>query len=329
MEITKRLGETAYSILWEQKPDSVIDIPLAQVGFWLKLKSPISQFSAEIFIQEIERQLAGINWANFNKGTVKPDWTLIKSVWKLPLGYEIVRYLKSHKSDYFQIPTDPVQMLHDAMLSHELQKKICAWLNERELQTVTDKMATLSGQDDILIRKRSEFLQSCQSLLNDWFAGTDLPTPQLDKTGISPNSISQLSRWEDLIMTFTDDDTVEIRLRGKEPIRQGFKELGFKDKRNTDRPNLQWGILKKMAAFDGALPLNSHEMRDTMRSRTEGRVRRLRKALQIIFKLDQDPISKKKDKPYQCSFQLFSVPYVQEQFSISHEGNSEDFTDQY
>jgi len=314
MEITKRLRETAYSILWEQKPESVIDISLAQVGFWLKIKIPISQFFAEAFIEEIERRRAGINWAHFDEGIGKPDWTPIKSVWKLPIGNEIVKYLKSHESDYTHIPTDPVQVLHDAMLSHELQKKICGWISERELRRIADEMTALSGHDDVLLRKRREFLQSCQSLLNDWFAGTNLPIPQFDKNGSSPGSISPLSRWEDLTVTFRSHDSVQIRITGQKPRILTYVDLGFKDGRKGDRPNKLWGLLKGIAAYSGSLQPDNPLLDLKSRKTTEKQIGRIRKTLKTYFSLDENPIKWKRYDGYRCIFTLKAADHLIDQW---------------
>ena len=47
MDITQELGDTHYAYLEEENPDSITQILLAQVGVWLKLEGPISQFSSE------------------------------------------------------------------------------------------------------------------------------------------------------------------------------------------------------------------------------------------------------------------------------------------
>ena len=61
MDITKRLGKTPVSSLWKKKPNSITAIPIAQVGFWLRLESPISQFSSEVFILCIPSEQFGQN----------------------------------------------------------------------------------------------------------------------------------------------------------------------------------------------------------------------------------------------------------------------------
>ena len=211
MEITKRLGETEYSSLWERKPYSITDIPLAQVGFWLKLQGPISRFSSEVFILKIEQRFARINWANFDDVTGEPDWNPIKSAWQLPIGDAIVKYLQSHEDDDLDRPTSPIEKLYDAMLSHDLQKQMCALLNEQELRRVTDQISSLSGHDDILINMRREFLESCKTLLHDWFAGTGMLVPRIDSVVKQKSSIRQFEELFDRFLNDPNADPSEVQ----------------------------------------------------------------------------------------------------------------------
>lgn len=201
-EIAERLGVTPSLRRWEKKPDSVTDIPLAQVGIWLKLENPIYEFSSEKYIPEIERRVAGINWADFDEGISKPEINPIRSVWASPVGAVIIDYLKSCADDDFDLPTDPEEQVHDAMLTPQLQKKMCAYLNEQELRRVGDGIAALGVPDDKLIQKRREFHVCCRSLLNDWFAGTGLPIPQFDSAQ-KPKSLKR--QFEELFDQFYND----------------------------------------------------------------------------------------------------------------------------
>ena len=249
MDITKRLGKTPVSSLWKKKPNSITDIPLVQVGFWLRLESPISQFSSKVFILEHEQRLARLNWAKFEDVTGKPDCNEIKSAWKLPIGDAIGKYLQSHEDDIYDRSTDTIKKLSDAMLSHGLQKQMCAWLNEQELRRVTDQISSLSGHDDILISMRREFLESCRTLLNDWFAGTGMPIPQMDSV---QKKKSLKRQFEELFDWFWNDptaDPIEVQrvlgdeIRWKNPsqyLHQTKRKRDLTTEELKQRPGFAW-----------------------------------------------------------------------------------------
>ncbi len=248
MEITKRQGVTAYSSLWEQTQNSITEIPLAQVGFWLKLKSPISRFSSEAFILDIEKRFTKLNWTKFDDETGKPDWNPIKSAWELSVGEVIVKYLHTHDDD-FDKSTSLKDKLYNAMLSHDLQKRMCAWLNEQELRRVADQISSLSDRNDILVNKRREFLESCRTLLTDWFAGSDMPIPRVDSM---PEQESLKKQFEDLFDRFLNDpnaDPSEVqrilgdKARWKNPsqyLHQSKRKRNLSTKELKQRTGFTW-----------------------------------------------------------------------------------------
>ncbi len=312
------LGDTCYAYLEEEEPDSITKIQLAQVGVWLKLEGSISQFAYEGFMLGIEQRLAKLgkfDWLRFiDEITGLPDWVTIESEQEQHIFSQISAHLNNATDKGLEGSDEPIRTLRNALFSKRLQNEMCARFNEQALQMVKANITALGDHDDVLIGKRHEFLQCCQSLMKNWFAGANLPIPQLDKTGISPNSISQLSRWEDLTITFTSNDSVQIRIADQKPKTLSFVDLGFTDGRKGDRPNILWELLKGMAVLQGSIRYDHQLLNLKSRKATEKQIGRIREALKTYFSLDENPIKWKRYDGYRCIFTLKAADHLIDQW---------------
>lgn len=111
----------------------------------------------------------------------------------------------------------------------------------------------------------------------DEFAVSDGPAPA-SSAGIQ---FPEGTTWSDLRLSFTDDHTVRVSLRGgRQTWSVAFWELGMADGRSK-RPDSQWETLIALADASRSprrSPIQPH------------RVRRLRQALRSYFDLEGDPI---------------------------------------
>lgn len=100
------------------------------------------------------------------------------------------------------------------------------------------------------------------------------------------------------------DESIRIRLPGKTPKVFTYAELGFKDKRRGDMPNVLWEVLCAFAENNGVIDWNSNVPVE-WRKQLPKHIQRLRQHLQSIFQTDQDPIEYDPDsKGYSCQFEI-------------------------
>ncbi len=184
--ITMEMFFPYYPFLEEEEPPSAPQIELVVFGIWLRIDRPISQFSPESYLQEIEQRLmrlSKLGWKAFNETTGKPDGVSIGSVRGHPVGSQILAYLKSVVDNDSDISTEE---LHRAMQSRKLQKEICAWLNEQELQRITSRISELEDElDHPFGIGRCKFNIACQSIFKNWFLGKGISVLKSDKTETS------------------------------------------------------------------------------------------------------------------------------------------------
>jgi hypothetical protein len=106
--------------------------------------------------------------------------------------------------------------------------------------------------------------------------------------------------WGDVSIIFISDESVEIRAR--EPLGvKNFIELGFKDKR-SNKPNLQWVLLKAIAQVDGKLSWkNTEELPVSWKPH----IKMLRKRLRRLFRIEEDPLFPyKRGEGYRTKFKI-------------------------
>ncbi len=257
-DITMEMFFHYYPFLEEEEPPSDPQIELVVFGIWLRIDRPITQFSLEKYIVEIEQQLmklGRLGWKAFNETTGKPDGVGIGSVKGHPVGSQIMAYLKSVADNDSDISTEE---LHRAMQSRKLQKEMCAWLNERELQRITDRIHELERElDHPFGIGRNKFNIACQSIFKGWFLSKDLPAPQIDeprgKTTFVPKPKRELikSQYEQLFNKYYSDpnaDPEEVKrvLNDKERWRNPSEYL----RQNKKRKGITTADLKKRPGFD-------------------------------------------------------------------------------
>ena len=98
-----------------------------------------------------------------------------------------------------------------------------------------------------------------------------------------PSKLPSGTKWEDFIVTFLDDESVYITVRGIKH-KATFKDMGFEDKRSA-RPNSQWGLLRILAKYGGELNWNTAEADVKFKKCKE----RLTEQLKNYFPLEYDP----------------------------------------
>ncbi len=119
--------------------------------------------------------------------------------------------------------------------------------------------------------------ESASSSIPDTKSITQFPSPEGLKFG-------QIS-W-----VFTSNDTVRVEAKG---ITKNFhySQIGFKDNRKTDSPDMLWGLLREgFAANNGEIGFDSTgQLAKKVINQMKAHVKRLRKKLKAIFVLDEDP----------------------------------------
>jgi hypothetical protein len=114
-----------------------------------------------------------------------------------------------------------------------------------------------------------------------------------------PHKLPSGTKWENFVITFTDDEAVCISVRGINH-KANFKDLGFQDKRNS-KPNNQWHLLKLLAKLGGEVSWKSSEADVKFKKYKE----RLTEALQYYFSLEFDPFWPYQDsRSYKTKFTL-------------------------
>lgn len=222
-----------YPFLEEEEPPSDPQIELVAFGIWLRIDRPISQFSPESYLQEIEQRLmklGRLGWKAFNETTGKPEGVGIGSVKGHPVGSQIMAYLKSVADNDSDISTEE---LHRAMQSRKLQKEMCAWLNEREFQRITDRISKLERElDHPFGIGRNKFNIACQSIFKNWFweKGISIPMPDKDETSTEtgelkkgkPRRIGEYLHLRDHINTVFPGLIKDLLGKSKLPVEEIF-----------------------------------------------------------------------------------------------------------
>jgi hypothetical protein len=94
-------------------------------------------------------------------------------------------------------------------------------------------------------------------------------------------------RWEEVTFQFVSDTSVRVHARGVAEV-YTFAEMGFKDGRRGDMPNLLWQLLRELARGGGQISWE-HAGDSPLQPRYKGRVRDLRKRLRAVLGIKADP----------------------------------------
>ena len=103
-----------------------------------------------------------------------------------------------------------------------------------------------------------------------------------------PYTIPDGTRWENIMLTFLNDEYVKINVAGNS-LETGFADMGFADGRKKGVCNELWILLRLLAKQGGSLPASDPEAKDKYKQQKA----RLSTALKNYFRLDTDPF-----KPY-------------------------------
>ena len=107
------------------------------------------------------------------------------------------------------------------------------------------------------------------------------------KTGF-PHKIPDGARWENIMLTFLNDEYVKINVAGH-THETGFADMGFADGRKKGECNELWVLLRLLAQKAGSLPASDPDAKDKYKQKKA----RLAAVLKKYFRLDTDPF-----KPY-------------------------------
>jgi hypothetical protein len=110
-------------------------------------------------------------------------------------------------------------------------------------------------------------------------------------------------RWEDVIIRFFSDDSVEVRV-GDVSKKYHFSELGYKDGRKGDLPDSRWKILRMMAEHNGETSWRS-KISTEDRGRLSAAIKEIRRRLRELMTIEDDPFHPyRKSRGYKTKFKL-------------------------
>ena len=130
-------------------------------------------------------------------------------------------------------------------------------------------------------------------------------TAATGRTNRYPRTTLQVSKWEDIQISFLSEFKIEIRI-GQECEFWNYADLGFADRR-TGSPNTLWQMLRRIAESDGSF----RETTGTVgrpRAVLEKRVERLRTFLRHYFNLPGDPLPYAPGNGYRARFEICCGP---------------------
>jgi len=93
--------------------------------------------------------------------------------------------------------------------------------------------------------------------------------------------------WEDITIRVLSDDAVQVKIKGRMSPPKNYVEMGFEDRRRTQKPILAWRTLLVLAQEGGVIrcPPAGRDWRNV-----EKEVQELRKRLRAHFGIAGDPV---------------------------------------
>jgi len=107
-------------------------------------------------------------------------------------------------------------------------------------------------------------------------------------------------KWEDIEISLISDERVEIRIGNKIETRN-YAEMGFQDRR-TGKQNLLWTILQALARLEGTIPIDARSGQEWLA--VEKRIGRMKKVLQKLFGMSDDPVPLIEGIGYRARFKI-------------------------
>lgn len=98
-----------------------------------------------------------------------------------------------------------------------------------------------------------------------------------------PFTIPSGTTWENIYIQFRNDESVTIKVSGH-THNTSFADMGFLDNR-SNKPNIQWTLLRLFAKKGGGLPVSSPEAEDKYKKQKQ----LLSNSLKEYFSIDYDP----------------------------------------
>ena len=118
---------------------------------------------------------------------------------------------------------------------------------------------------------------------------------------IKPLNIPADLNWCDITIRFISDESVEIRASGTALGVKNFIELGFRDERTLSAPDQLWRTLFLFAKNNGELSWGNSDANVRIRAY----IKTIRKRLQYLFGIDEDPFHPyKKNKAYKLKLNI-------------------------
>ena len=222
---------------------------------------------------------------------------------------------------------DQLIALHDSEPAPSLQLVQEIWKIERAISQLLDSLM-LRSQKRLLEAKTSAALQMAEAIRVARAATAMAMAQSLETEGqvrlakqsareiirvtelwlvegetTRHRALPKLDSFADLEVRFTSDRQVQVSWNGYSDV-LNFIELGFEDRRGTERPNKAWRALHIIAQNGGRIDRQigpkAHQL--------EKRIEELRKLLRKIFGTNDDPFQfDRKSKSYASRFKISSA----------------------
>jgi hypothetical protein len=111
--------------------------------------------------------------------------------------------------------------------------------------------------------------------------------------------------WESIELVFLSEQLLQVYIAGQPRPPQNYAELGFQDGRN-EAPNKAWALLLRFAELGGTIQ-NAKEAQMEW-TNVEKHVQAMRKVLQELFLLEEDPLPFIKGTGYKARFAIRCGP---------------------
>jgi hypothetical protein len=160
------------------------------------------------------------------------------------------------------------------------------WLETREFED-----PAFSSKKELRARLARDEVQRVLPEMMLSSLATGAPAPAKEQADMSEPvtcfPILEGLEWKEVIITFITETAVEIKARNARK-KYTYAEMGFKDGRCTEKPNMAWELLRQFAEGRGEKSWEDPP-EETGRTNLQKKIQLLRKALKNFFKIQEDP----------------------------------------
>jgi hypothetical protein len=175
---------------------------------------------------------------------------------------------------------------------------------ELNLEIFDDNIISMLNENERRLIKRPKFILQRYSNQLSIFKKKIKHEIKIRKLGIQNNKITTINvkndddslrkfplikglEWREVKIEFKTIDSIKITAKNISKL-YTYSELGFKDKKKGNLPNILWGTLYDLASNEGKLTTESKRFYTKYRNTTSN-ISQLRKRLKIIMSLFDDP----------------------------------------